>query len=377
MIIDAPWLTSNPSQRLCAAFEGRGYQIYFVGGCVRNELLGQRVSDLDLATDATPSDVIDLAKSEGIKAIPTGIDHGTVTLVMDDLPYEVTTFRHDVETDGRKATVAYSNDLGADAKRRDFTMNALYADARGTILDPVSGLPDLKSGVIRFIGDAEQRIREDYLRILRFFRFNAWYATQDAGIDADGLSACAKYADQLQTLSKERITAELLKLLSANDPSMATASMAASSALIHSLPGASSTVLAPYVHIEAEHGIELDPLARLAALGGDPVSDLRLSRAQQTILGKLNAQFTTPQECGYRLRDLALKNLALVAARMGQDLDTKQVENAKNGMNASFPISASDLMPKFEGQALGQRLRELEQRWIDADFELSREQLLA
>ena len=169
--ISAPWLYDDAAQRVCKLLTHAGFQAWFVGGCVRNELLRAPVADLDLSTDALPQTVMDLAKEAGIKAVPTGIDHGTVTLVVNDTPFEITTFRRDVGTDGRRATVAFSDNMLDDARRRDFTMNALYAAPDGQITDPLGGLPDLTARRIRFIEDADLRIKEDYLRILRFSGF--------------------------------------------------------------------------------------------------------------------------------------------------------------------------------------------------------------
>ena len=377
MRIDAPWLQAASSRRICSAFEARDYQIYFVGGCVRNHLLGQPVTDLDLATDATPDLVLKLAEGDGIKAIPTGLNHGTVTLVLDAMPFEVTTFRTDVETDGRKAKVAYTDNLEEDAKRRDFGMNALYAAPDGGIKDPVDGLTDLQQRKIRFIGRPEDRIQEDYLRILRFFRFHAWYADPENGIDPEGLAACAMFADMVPSLSKERITAELLKLLSASDPSLAMASMAASGVLAHTFPGASTAALPIYVYHESQLNLTADPIARLATLGQDLESYLRLSKAQQLKLSDLRKQYASAGEAGYRLAENAIMNLAINAAQMGTEIDTKMVESAKKGIHQIFPVSARDLMPEFAGKALGDRLQELEERWIASDFSLTRDELLA
>jgi len=374
--INEDWLTSDASQKICSAFESRGHKIYFVGGCVRNALLGQPVTDMDLSTDAEPQTVQEIAAEIGLKSIPTGLQHGTVTLVAQSVPYEITTFRTDVETDGRKATVAFTKDILEDAKRRDFTMNALYADARGQILDPINGLPDLQAKKISFIGDPNDRITEDYLRILRFFRFSAYYAEPMGGIDPDGLSACAYHADQIPTLSKERITSELLKLLSAPDPSMAVASMASSGVLAHTLPGEVASVLPVYVHLEAKHGLEVDPLVRLAALAGTPANDLRLSKAQETILKNLSTPYATPFETGYKLRGLAAKSLALSAASLGQEIDSKQRESLETGKASTFPVTASDLMPTFSGPALGEELRRLEAIWVGSKGKLSKAELL-
>jgi poly(A) polymerase len=204
MKVSGDWLTQAGTQSLCAALEGAGYRALFVGGCVRNALLGEPVADVDIATGATPENVTNIAESAGFKVVPTGFDHGTVTVIASGKPHEVTTFRRDVETDGRRAVVAFSTDITEDAARRDFTMNALYADRHGTVIDPLHGLADLQARHVRFVGDAETRIREDYLRILRFFRFHAAYGDAAEGLDPEGLAACAAFSAGLETISKER-----------------------------------------------------------------------------------------------------------------------------------------------------------------------------
>jgi len=236
--ITAPWLTSPDTARLFDLFTQHGFQLLCVGGCVRNSLFGVPVSDIDMASDARPDDVIRMAEAAQLRVIPTGIDHGTVTVISGGTSYEITTFRSDVDTDGRHATVAFSNDHIEDAKRRDFTFNALYVGRDGTVLDPVQGLPDIAARQVRFIGDAQARITEDTLRILRFFRFFAWYGDPDGGIDPEGLAACAQGAEGLEGLSAERIGTEMIKLLSAPDPSRAIAAMQASGVLARVMPGA-------------------------------------------------------------------------------------------------------------------------------------------
>lgn len=176
-IADQDWLAEPGLQALLAVLQQDGEEARIAGGAVRNALLGQPVADIDIATTVEPLETIRRVEAAGMKAIPTGVDHGTITVVVDGQPYEVTTLRHDVDTDGRHATVAFGRDWTRDAERRDFTINALYADADGRVVDLVNALPDLETRTIRFIGDAEQRIREDYLRVLRFFRFFAWYGS--------------------------------------------------------------------------------------------------------------------------------------------------------------------------------------------------------
>ena len=201
MKLSGDWYKAAAPQRLCSVLDAGGHQALFVGGCVRNDLLGAAVSDIDIATDARPERVIELAKAAGLKPIPTGIDHGTVTVVVSGTAFEVTSFRTDVSTDGRRAVVAFSDDITADAQRRDFTMNALYAQASGAVIDPLEGLGDLRARRVRFIKDAAQRIQEDYLRILRFFRFSAWYGDPQLGFDPEALAAIGAHIDGLDGLS--------------------------------------------------------------------------------------------------------------------------------------------------------------------------------
>jgi len=253
--VTGSWLDSEDTQAVMAVLEEAGHQALAVGGCVRNALLGVAVSDVDIATDARPERVMEIAAAAGLKAVPTGIDHGTVTVVANKVGHEVTTFRRDVETDGRRATVAYADRVEEDAHRRDFTMNALYARADGTVIDPLGGLPDLRARRVRFIDDPHDRIREDYLRILRFFRFHAWYGDPAAGLDPDGLAACAELSDGMDRLSRERIGAETRKLLAAPDPAPAVAAMAQAGVLIHVLPGANPQALPVLVHLERAAGV--------------------------------------------------------------------------------------------------------------------------
>ena len=199
------------TQAVLAALRRAGHEGRIVGGAVRNALMGKPVADIDIATPATPEQVMRAATAAGLHVIPTGLQHGTVTVVANHVPHEVTTLRRDVATDGRHATVAFTQDWAADAARRDFTINALYCDADGTVHDPLGGYPDLVARRVRFIGSADQRIAEDYLRILRFFRFHAEYAS--GPLDAGGLAACVRGRDGLARLSAERIRAEMLKLI--------------------------------------------------------------------------------------------------------------------------------------------------------------------
>lgn len=374
------WVNDAPSKMVFDLLINHGHQAYFVGGCVRNALLGAPVADLDVCTDARPETVVSLAESAGIKSIPTGIDHGTVTLIAGGRPYEVTTFRRDVETDGRRAVVAFANDIADDARRRDFTMNALYAGRDGKVSDPVgTGIADLNARHVRFIDDANQRIREDYLRILRFFRFFAWYGDQSAGLNPDGLAACAQNSDGIETLSHERLGAEMKKLLSAPSPSQAVASMAQSGVLARVLPGSDARALPVLEHLE--HDTYPDAIRRLAVLGGQDVPEqLRLSRAEarqlQTVRDAATNLTSAAGLAQLHGADTARDALLVRAALMEQPLPDNWQANLKRGADAEFPLSPADLMPEYQGAALGDALKRVKNAWVESDLTLSRADLL-
>lgn len=378
--IEADWLKADATQGVFAMLTDAGFQAYAVGGCVRDSLLGMPVKDIDIATDAVPERVLSLAEAAGFHAVPTGIEHGTVTVVAHGVPHEVTTFRHDVETDGRRATVAFAGTMHEDARRRDFTMNALYADFAGQVMDPIGGLPDLAARRIRFIEDAATRIREDYLRSLRFFRFHAWYGDAEEGFDPEAIAAIASHVEGLANLSRERVGAELLKLLAAPDPAPAVAGMRTTGVLAAILPGSDDRALAPLVHLEETLGVLPDALRRLAVLGGEDLRDrLRLSRKDSTRLAGIGtAASMMPGEAGYRLgAETATDGLLVAAASLESSLDVEKVETARHAAEQVFPIKAADLMPEYSGVELGRTMEKLEQEWIESGFELSRDTLLS
>jgi tRNA nucleotidyltransferase/poly(A) polymerase len=380
--LEAPWLDAPATRLVVAALDAAGLGAWFVGGCVRNALLGAPVSDIDIATDAPPDRVIAACDAEGLQTVPTGIEHGTVTVVVHGTPFEVTTFRRDVETDGRRATVAFGTDLAEDARRRDFTMNALYATPDGDIVDPVGGLADLQERRLRFIGDATARIREDYLRILRFFRFHAWYADTSQGFDLEALAAIADTLDGLDRLSRERVGAEMRKLLAAADPAPEVAVMDRLGVLSRVLPGADPAPLAPLVHLEDALALAPDAMRRLAALGGeDPAERLRLSNAddrRRAIIQDSAVEWTAPGEVAWRHGAETARDAALVrAALLGAPLPQQMEDAIARGAAATFPVRAADLMPALTGPALGARLARLEAAWIASDFTLDREALLS
>jgi len=378
--VDGPWRAAARTQAVCDALTAGGFRALFVGGCVRNALLGRPVADVDIATDAPPATVMALAAAAGLHPVPTGIEHGTVTVVSDGRPFEVTTLRRDVETFGRHATVAFSTDLAEDAARRDFTMNALYAEPDGAVVDPLGGLPDLFARRVRFVGDARRRIAEDYLRILRFFRIHAWYGDAEGGLDADGLAACAALQDGLDGLSRERVGAEAAKLLAAPDPAPSIAAMAATGILGRVLPGADPTSLAPLVHLEAAAEVPPRWQRRLAALGWreEWADRLRLSRADAKALAATAAALATAEPdavAAWRhgadvARDAALVRAATLGAPPPADLEPELARGAA----AVFPVRAADLA--LTGPALGAALRRLEARWTASGLRLDAAALL-
>lgn len=261
-LTDQPWLTASSTRAVMAALEAVGGPgcARFVGGCVRNALIGQPVADIDIATTLRPDETARAIRAAGLKAVPTGMAHGTVTAVAERKPFEITTLRRDVSTDGRRATVAFTDDWAEDAARRDFRLNALYADAEGQVFDPTGeGVADARAGRIVFVGDPETRIREDFLRILRFFRFHAWYGRGEP--DAAALAACRALAPGMTRLSAERVSSELMKLLSAPDPRAAMAAMAEVGVLAQILPEGRLTPL-----FDAAVGQGSDPVVRLMML---------------------------------------------------------------------------------------------------------------
>ncbi len=375
------WLQDEDAQRVCRVVQDGGYQIYFVGGCVRDALLGLPDSDVDLSTDAPPEVVMSLAKAAGVKAVPTGIDHGTVTLVSGGKPFEITTFRRDVDTDGRRAVVAFSTEMREDARRRDFTMNALYATPEGRVVDPLGGLPDLRARRLRFIEDADRRIREDYLRTLRYFRFMAWYGDPEDGPDPDAVDAIASNLDGLETLSAERVGQEFRKLLRADDPAPALSLMRQTGVLPVLLPGSDDRWMSLLVHFEQTLGLASNWLTRLAALGGEGVSErLRLSKAEAKTLALLQEQGFSGvglPELAYRHgADLACAAALLRGCLAEQMPESAVVETIERASTARFPVKAKDLMPRFNGPELGQELARLERLWIESDFTLTAAELL-
>ncbi|MFN6982068.1 MAG: CCA tRNA nucleotidyltransferase [Brevundimonas sp.] len=376
-----PWLEAKATQAVMAALEAAGGPdcARFVGGCVRNSLLGQPVDDIDIATRLRPEQTMAALQAAGLKAVPTGLEHGTVTGVSERKPYEITTLRRDVETDGRRAVVAFTEDWAEDAARRDFRLNALYADAAGTVFDPTGGgLVDAAEGRIVFVGEAETRIREDYLRILRFFRFQAWYGRGQP--DATGLAACAALKAGMAQLSAERVSKELLKLLAARDPRNTVRAMAETGVLSQVLPEAQ-----PLNLFEAMCGLTGDPVLRLSALlpaDAEAVvriaGRLRLSNGMRDRLaeavaeGPVVAPDMTEAEARaaiYRLGRGAFEDrLARAEAAGGDGAALRRL--AAEWTPPKMPVGGRDLMRLGlkPGPETGRVLSAFEAGWIADDF---------
>ncbi|MEM8792740.1 MAG: CCA tRNA nucleotidyltransferase [Pseudomonadota bacterium] len=372
--LEANWITAPET---VAVMQALGGEAFFVGGCVRNTLLGIPVTDIDLATPLLPDEVTRRAEKAGLKTVPTGIDHGTVTVISESTSFEVTTFRRDIQTDGRRAVVAFSSEISDDAARRDFTMNALYATADGEIMDPLGGLADLNARKVRFILDPVERIREDALRILRFFRFSAWYSEE---IEPEGLAACAAHAGDVDGLARERIGSEIIKLLSAPDPSQAVAAMAACGVLMRILPGANPEALAPLVSRDAEAGVAPDALTRLAALAPAEV-DLRLPKSSMRRLAAIRQIIDENTPPAIAAQDHGAETAIaghLVLTSLSSEAWEPIAAEIARGAKAIFPLTAADLMAAGipEGPDIGTRLAEARDAWIESGFALERDELL-
>jgi poly(A) polymerase len=373
----AAWLEWPQTLCLIAALGEENMR--FVGGAVRDTLLGLPVSDLDVATQLRPEEVISRLEAAGARVIPTGLAHGTVTAVVDGLHFEVTTLRRDVATDGRRAVVAFSTDWKEDARRRDFTINALYVNVDGEVFDYFEGLSDLTAKRVRFIGDAEMRIREDALRILRFFRFQARYGQADP--DVLGYAACVARRNDLMALSRERVRDELLKLLGTANPVPVIDLMIRGGIFQPVMPEIqTSERLALLVDAEQRYG-EIEPLRRLAALlpkNGKILDDmgrrLKLSLAEQRRLtamaNKVSVRADTSLDAGlradiYRLGTQAVKDCLLLE---GQPAEL--IENVFTWPVPKFPLSGQALINRgvAPGPQVSALLKQLEQDWIESDF---------
>jgi poly(A) polymerase len=394
--IDAPWLKSGAAARVLALLNGDGEEARVVGGAVRNALLKIPTGDIDIATTALPDEVVRRARIAGVKSVPTGIEHGTVTLVVDAQPFEVTTLREDTETFGRKAKVAFGRDWVRDAERRDFTINGLSVDADGLVHDHVGGLADIEARRVRFIGDAAQRIAEDYLRILRFFRMHAAYGAGPP--DRTGYLACIAGRTGLSSLSAERMRMEMLKLLVADGAAAAVTAMADAGLLLAIVGGVTyAGPFAAMISAERALGLVPDPVRRLAALAVAVTEDakrvavrLRLSNAENKTLDSMGHRWwrlagmdeLRARQRLYRLGEEQYRDRLMLAwARSGESQDTdygaaywREFANLPQRWTApKFPLRAADFISRgiAEGPALGHVLALAEDAWLAADFPLA------
>lgn len=397
-----PWFEAHGVRAVFCALNRDGHEARIVGGAVRNALLGEPIVDIDFATTATPEEVMRFATEAGLKVVATGLKHGTVTLVVEGQPFEITTLRLDIETFGRHATVAYTRDWAEDAKRRDFTMNALYADAKGQVFDPLGeGVDDLQARRVRFIGVARERIAEDYLRILRFFRFTAQYA--EGAPDHQGFHACIVERTGLATLSAERIQAEMWRILKGRTPLRALEPMAEGGFFTALLGGVARLAhCAQLIDIEAALELAPDATRRLVALAVMVEEDatrlskrLRLSNADSARLAAMAAlppritrdiSEAQAHEVLYRLGAESWRDRVLIAwARSGAgaagaeaDAWRALVTLPDRWTPPEFPLKGADLLGAGmkKGPNVGEALRVAEARWVASGFSLSRDELL-
>lgn len=397
MRIDLPAEMSSSAVRMIFRALGDG-NVRFVGGCVRNALLGEAVGDLDLATTLLPGDVVERLEETGIKVIPTGIQHGTVTAVSGRQSFEITTLRIDKRADGRHAEVEFCEDWLADARRRDFTINALYADIEGNIYDPLGcGASDLARRRVVFVGDAGIRICEDYLRILRFFRFSLYYAS--GRMDCDGLAACRMYARRIGQLSRERVTQEFFKILSHQACAPVLGAMREAGILSGLFASDFNTkrfgIVVSLPEVPEGGGLDAVLMFRLFLLCGGGArgwkkvfNSLILSRKQKQIFEKIMTLKINTKRIGVLfVQRLLIEEgsgfvclvLALAVAR--DRISEKEFHVLCDKIFAhpvpKFPVEASDLMALgYYGAALGEALSKVKRRWIRSGFVMSREQLL-
>jgi len=390
-------MTGTGARRVLEALEAvRPGSARFVGGCVRDALLGVTPADIDIATQLHPKDVARSMKAADIAVHETGIEHGTLTVVADHQPFEVTTLRRDVETDGRRATVAFTEDWAEDAQRRDFRINALYAAPDGEVFDPTGGgLQDLADRRVIFVGDPDTRIREDYLRILRFFRFSARFGA--GALDPDGLAACAKLKAGLATLSSERVWMETGRLMITEHLAAALQAMDATGILRQLFAHARLDVVLPLIALDREEGLEPDALLRFLALFWPDaaavdraVRSLKMSNAEAHRLRQSAAEIqidpglppADQRRSLYVLGETVWTDRIRLAWALDREhgADWKQMlELPERWPRPVFPVSGADLLAAgvSAGPDLGRMLRTLETAWIASDFTLQRDDLLA
>lgn len=379
------WLKSSSVRLIWKILSSNGAEVYFVGGCVRDTIQGREIKDIDIATNALPSKVLELVQAAGLKVSKLGIKYGSVKVIVEQEFFEVTTFRSDLVTDGRHPKVGFSNSILDDARRRDFTMNALYMTIEGDIIDPLSGWQDLINGHVRFIGNPEERIREDYLRILRYFRFISSYVGSISYVDCDSVQACTDAVPGLKTLSHNRVWEELRKILLAKDPFPVLKLMKSAKILDEILPSADVNCLGRFLKIESNVKLESTEITRLLALNVNCarswVEKFPLKKKQIEWLNKLlvSLKDDSPLKVkGYKHgMDVTLAGLAIAKANSFEKFDQNDLADIKQGSVRKFPVNASDLLDFFPpSKDLGAELKRLRHLWFASDLELDRNDLL-
>lgn len=390
-VVRPNWLLAEETLRLFKALQGcvpeDEPQVLFVGGCVRNVLLGRDVDDFDVATPLPPEEVTQILEAAGIRVIPTGIDHGTVTAIIGDYAYEITTLRHDKETDGRHAVVAYTDSWVEDARRRDFTMNTLLMDLKGNVYDPLeNGLSDLDAQCVRFVGEAARRIEEDHLRILRFFRFTAQYG--GAEFDTEGLSACKAGAENIKNLSKERITQEFFKIIASDKP-YETINVMFEHEILKELmfSNENSAFFEYFCNFQARYRLSAlsSRLFVFAAMDFDNVKSMEsfilfpkvFLKDMKAIAGALNLPDLL---CDHAVRESVYRfgrsvtaqvlMIELVQDRVMNAYAPNALEIIQNWDVPDFPVTGNDLLAggMKAGPEMGVALRRLEDEWIANGF---------
>lgn len=373
MQIDSEWIKNENLQNILQILKKADHNAYLVGGCVRNSILNFPVNDIDISTDARPEETLDLFNIGSFKATPTGFSHGTVTVVSEGIPYQITTMRSDQNTDGRHADVSFSDDITKDAERRDFTINALYADPTGKIIDPIGGLKDFQPLRIKFIGNANNRIQEDYLRILRFFRFHAQFADFVADFEQDALDAIKDNQNGLKFLSKERVWNELQKILLSRNPTRALSEMSKTGVLEKVLIDRGIKSIKNLISIEQKMGIEPEAIRRLLAITRNTeITSLNLSRKEVkkfSLLKSLLEKNFDPAELVYQFnKEIAQSVLAISTFNQGEKLKLSDVKKIEKACLYPCPISGAHLTKYMSGADVGIKLKEAQRAWIKSNF---------
>lgn len=352
---------------------------FLVGGAVRDAMMGLDHKDLDFATPATPDRVLSAITDAGLKAIPIGVEYGVVGVEIGGEVFEITTFRKDVATDGRRAVTEFGSDLAEDAQRRDFTMNALYLSEAGQVIDVVDGVKDIEARRLRFVGDAEQRIREDRLRALRFFRFMARFGDDRPEAHAEGIRAVSRFADDLDILSKERVGGEVSGIMKAQDPSFAIRTMAQIGMWKHLMLNENHDGAIAVIRAERELGLAPDWRARLAATDTperlQPLLKLNNADTKQIRDMLIGATHADPAVSAHLFGSEAAMGAVRLRKAYGMSTESDYAERILAGASASFPIAAQDL-PDLSGKALGEELRRLKTEWLFSGMVASKADLL-